>query len=233
MKDVEPGELFSAIVMGLSIGAIMLLASVVSGCGPTIEDVVCASSEYIYEGEDSTDRRSTVRYAGCTATAIGPHTVLSAAHCDGGKTVQILPSTTDSPLEYYNVVETIKHPDYSFPFGDVLIVYVDGVLPEPYAELDSVPELDGCAKFIAQGFGAGSVGLDEKQVEVLRIENDYIRIDGVACIGDSGGPLWAVTDQGPLQVGIATFGTTKTCGEGEPGYTKVSEYFDWIVERIL
>ena len=56
-----------------------------------------------------------------------------------------------------------------------------------------------------------------------------------SCAGDSGGPLMAPTRTGPPYslVGVVSFGAIR-CGEGGvPSVnTRVSEYLDWILDRV-
>eukprot|EP00123_Amoebidium_parasiticum_P014488 comp22519_c1_seq1/m.34131 comp22519_c1_seq1/g.34131 ORF comp22519_c1_seq1/g.34131 comp22519_c1_seq1/m.34131 type:complete len:603 (-) comp22519_c1_seq1:306-2114(-) len=52
------------------------------------------------------------------------------------------------------------------------------------------------------------------------------------CMGDSGGPLYAVKDVNTFVVGVVSFGS-KQCDKGLPTvYTRVSEYGDWIRQTI-
>lgn len=50
--------------------------------------------------------------------------------------------------------------------------------------------------------------------------------------GDSGGPLFAISSEGPVQVGIASWG--HSCADDLfPGiYTRVSSYEDWIANTM-
>jgi secreted trypsin-like serine protease len=53
-----------------------------------------------------------------------------------------------------------------------------------------------------------------------------------ACKGDSGGPLHVLYNGLYMQVGITSFGETR-CEIGRPGvYTRVTEYMDWILEKL-
>ena len=53
------------------------------------------------------------------------------------------------------------------------------------------------------------------------------------CQGDSGSPLVVVTDSGPVQVGVVSYGWE--CGdERSPGvYSRVQFFRQWILQTIL
>ena len=48
-----------------------------------------------------------------------------------------------------------------------------------------------------------------------------------ACHGDSGGPLVASTAGGPVEIGIVSYGTSGTCGQGPDFYTRASSIQAW------
>lgn len=51
------------------------------------------------------------------------------------------------------------------------------------------------------------------------------------CNGDSGGPLAIRTKEGPVIVGLTSFGIALGCEVGFPGvFTRVTSYLDWIEE---
>lgn len=59
-----------------------------------------------------------------------------------------------------------------------------------------------------------------------------------ACNGDSGGPLFAVGDDGPMQIGIVSWGegpmdASAACGHANVYgvYTRLANYRDWITEK--
>lgn len=52
------------------------------------------------------------------------------------------------------------------------------------------------------------------------------------CNGDSGGPLAVVDEEGPVQVGLTSFGIALGCEVGFPGvFTRVTSFLDWIDEK--
>ena len=127
----------------LSIAFILLCWSAIlgvtfSGCGvELLEAPYCeapaSTSAYITNGEPSISRRATVYLEGpggyCSGTVIGPHTVLTAAHCAFVTDILV------DGVAWFDVTETVIHPDYSFPVADMTILHTLEVLPEPYAPL--------------------------------------------------------------------------------------------------
>ena len=216
-----------------------ILAVTCSGCGVVLdppyceEPVVGLTTEKIVGGESSAERRSLAYIQGngyhCSATVVGPHTVLTAGHCE---------DMTDVLVEgeaWYDVTASLTHPDYLFPTADLQLLYVAEVLPEPYAEL-ATTDIE-CVSLLAQGYGIGSEGLYGSEREVFqsgRIGDQLFNSTAIAP-GDSGGPLYAFRADGSyVLIGVASWGWggADVEYEGGTGHISVPEHHTWITENI-
>ena len=222
--------LFGAPILGIII-------ALACGCGDELpllcEPPDVASIEAgIVNGEVSTDRRSTVyvETAGgyCSGVALGPHTVLTAAHCTDPQAVLI------EDVAWFDVNQAITHPDVVFPLYDLQILHTLQTLPGPFAPIGLATT---CTHLITQGYGVGSDSLSERTVTELGRSFGIIRTTEGTCRGDSGGPLYAITPEGPVLVGITSFGLGQS-EECEGGYTgfidlTVPDIADWVKENTL
>jgi hypothetical protein len=184
----------------------------------------------IVNGEPSVDRRSTAYVQGegfCSGTVVGPHTVLTAAHC-------VMTDVLIEDVAWYDVVDTLEHPDYDFPVSDLRLLFVEETLPEPYATIGLPGE---CYGLVAQGYGFGSNGeLNERVVNEVGRSHGFINTDEGVCNGDSGGPLYALTEDGPVLVGVTSWGTSEpnVCIGGTNGFTDLTlpANTEWVLENI-
>lgn len=234
-KDIYGGFIFIFAFPVLGI----ILSLLLTGCGEHPEPY-CAAPDVDYtigaivNGEPSTNRRSTVYVENpkgfCSGTIIGPHTVLSAAHCDP---VDILVEG----VAWFEVTESVRHPDYLFPVHDLILAYTDEVLPGPYAPI-GLAEDEACYSLIAQGYGWGSLGeLHEREVYETWHGHGTITTGEGICSGDSGGPLYGVQALGvPHLVGVTSWGTStpNECEGGTNGFTDLNDPAngDWVRENI-
>jgi len=213
--------------------AVFLLAMM--GCGSPVAPLcqapdVASTSQYIVNGTPSVDRRSTAYVQGagsCSGTVVGPHTVLSAAHCQGMTDVLV------EGVAWYDVVEELVHEDYIFPYRDLAMFYVEEVLPEPYAAVGLPGE---CSALVVQGYGVGSGGkLHERVVNETDRAGGFILTDEGICNGDSGGPVYAITESGPVLVGVTSWGTSEpnVCIGGTNGFTDLTlpVNAEWVQEH--
>lgn len=190
----------------------------------------------IINGTPSVFRRGTmfVRIDGnyCTGTVVGPHTVLTAAHCYGERM-----AVGYEPGEYIFAEDTLVHPDYVyFPFNDLMLVYTEEQMLPPYVEVYDYQEGDLCTATFVQGWGQnedGTLELREKAYDIIDSGFYLIRangIDGSACFGDSGGPLYVLVDDKLYLAGSLSTGFDGSCLNGTY-HVNLSSYKDWIKEN--
>lgn len=215
------------------IGWVCILA-LLHGCGGGGENLpplcetpkVVSSSQYIVDGNPSTDLRSTVQVNGCTGTIVGPHTVLTAAHCDNIRTVY----PDGWPLPAYTVWLQTVHPDArGAGRHDLRLVYVEETFPSE--RISTLAAHQGCTSLLVQGYGQGSDPLDERVVEQVWRGQGIIMTGEATCYGDSGGPLYALQEDGTYSVvAVTSFGTTEDCIDQGSGFTDLTQdgNVEWI-----
>jgi hypothetical protein len=168
-------------------------------------------------GTPSTNSYSTFVVNNCTAVAIGPHTLVSAAHCVrpqkyapgdlkwAYKTFSVSPPNEPK----YHINRSVTHPGYggeiALDENDVVIHYVEETLPPPYVTTIYDPTNHAnCSGLLSQGYGPAesSSPLTEcpyyADVETIN-GNTILRGDCTDASlnnigGDSGGPLYAFVD---------------------------------------
>ena len=262
MSDIKDGEVGAAITYIFSLAFFLYIAFFMAGCGH--RDAFCdlqrpevASIEMsIINGEVSTDRRSVAKVwcigrTYCTASIRGPHTVLTAAHCvlGSGKSPGEPATRVDievGGVRYVGADGNYEvHPDYdgkgvrAFK-GDMAVVWVDELLPEPYASIAEAPT--GCYPgLIAQGYGMDELGLygplRERVVYEVHHNKPHIYTTEGGCFGDSGGGLYAETPEGHTLIGVTSFLRNKDCTsrgrKGATGYTNLFTYGAWAQARTF
>lgn len=202
-----------------------LIAISVFGCSPLprgYNNAVCRTEAAIVEGSAFAGETATTGLPSCSGVYVAPNVVLSAKHCG-------------------DVPEFLGWERYDHPEAD-LTAYV---LPEPnletpYAAIGE-PSL-GEARI--EGFGLnqnGSMNLRKgAAVYIEEISDTWIEtspVDGNACSGDSGGPLYIDGEVvGIISVGfgggegydIEGYDKDQIDCSGRVGYVNLSGYMDWI-----
>lgn len=162
----------------------------------------------------------------CTGTVIGPHTVLTAAHCVSPATVgtgQVFEILAGTSLTLPGIVASSTtfdpawDPNNLFAGHDIGIVHTAGVLP--FTPIGLGPVAAQPVRLV--GYGANDhlgngVGL-KRQVTVGIVGSSSVLIqDGNSnqqtCHGDSGGPAFQTFGPNELVVGVTSFGFDTATG---------------------
>ena len=226
----------------------ILVVGLLTGCGsptsvPPVIEYVCSTTTAITNGYVSIDRRATVRLNGCSGTIIGPHTVLTAAHCTPEElTYNVVVSVEGD--KSYEAVDTFPHPDYTGPSeNDIGLIFVEETLPEPYARV-ATPSPDECHYLVMQGYGYTDAEekdfgkLHEAAAYELETTAELIYYRGPdgaqTCYGDSGGPVYAITEEGELiLISLAAKLGDENCQDGYGVGPNLQNHAEWIAENTL
>ncbi|MCA9676156.1 MAG: trypsin-like serine protease, partial [Myxococcales bacterium] len=200
-------------------------------------------------------------YQECTGTLIAPTLVLTAGHCADSTLNQVLIGTSSlarpSEGETINVVQQFPYPNWANTFDLTILVLEHAstlpprVIASGWARHDIV---DGATAALV-GYGAvdrdANVYVDELQEATSTITdancddepgcNSAARPDGElgaggggidTCPGDSGGPLYLVTDYGTFLAGVTSRSYDNAvyyCQDGGV-YVRPDAVVDWIEE---
>lgn len=219
---------FGASVTILFLVLAFLVTATMAGCQGWEPDFWCknytpevgSTAAYITYGDavdtQSEERLATVRLLNsngrpvCSGVIVGPHSVLTAAHCSGLSAIDLEPGG-----QVWAATDKLVHPNYldegGFPGSewDLAFLYFDEVLPEPYIGFIYDPAMGGyepdvryfCEGLLLHGWGRAENGYNGVTLfsapwEIGRATGWHViegrGLDGQsACPGDSGGPLYA------------------------------------------
>ena len=197
----------------------------------------------------------------CTGTAIANDLILTAAHCvKRGYKYWAVELTDAGRQRRTSVAEFEQHPQFDFeaandarPAADLALLKLSNLLlprmtPTPLGARDFFRAGD---EFTVAGFGSvGELGdgtfgrllaveliVSNPQTDLqIRLVDPATRgesLGGGACSGDSGGPVFEVTKNGLVLVGVVSWGTNVSgkpgCG-GVTGATPIALVRPWIFE---
>lgn len=246
------------------------------GAISTVGSYITGTYAAIVDGQVSTDRGAAVRVyisnvgpayelatgtppdaAGggwCSGTVIGPHTVISAAHCQGDNyeiiyEYEAAPDDVAAlPLRSYHAPYSKRHERYidwsqqDSRNHDILLIYSDEELPGPYASIYT-PAMHSLCEGLTAGPSWGThndpgcawennCSMRESPNYAIGEGPTWVQTKGMPgwiCHGDSGGGLTAkVAGQpGPIVAGI-TSSTSSTDCKLASRFIKVEPFISWI-----
>jgi hypothetical protein len=218
-----------------------------AACGGPLAsaDDLASSEGAIVDGTPTTTHPTVgkIRFDGrdiCTGTLVGPHTVLTAAHCilgDASRYAFVLGAHA------YPAADAGQHPRWDesadngeglYDVGLLLLAASPGIAPSRLAT--TAPHVGEAITLV----GFGVTGQSQNDYGTKRIATNVIDQlaptklyfaassgTGTTCYGDSGGPAFATVNGAEVQVGI-TSGGQAPCETGYAWDTRVDAYADWI-----
>ncbi|OAF06378.1 hypothetical protein AYJ54_17230 [Bradyrhizobium centrolobii] len=196
----------------------------------------------------------------CQGTVIGPHTVLTVAHCVSGfngstPAVSIVLANAEGTKKEVQVAKVFVHPSFStdpVPRNNIAILDLKESLPPPYVTLSRAKATDpapGTVVMVAAiaskdfAFLEAQIPIVEDKVCLASMSKDIDPTSNVcagfaaggvdSCQGSSGGPLAAVDKAGrKYQIGITSWGEDCAKPNKYGVYTRVSAFTDWIKQVV-
>ena len=233
-----------------SLTPVFLLTVTVACGGEDPELALGWDAPAIVNGTKDTGHTSVGRIAGgaeghCTATLIGPRTLLTAAHCltNKGPGYIVMPiSFSFSGLDTYDAESAVVHPSYgqyyfSYDIGVVrLKQVVTKQTPSPLAS--AAPKVGQKAVLVGYGItGTGKYDSGVKRVgtnTISYLNKDYLSFSGSSgsssnlCSGDSGGPSFGTENGKEVIIGVHSTGSVPCGTSGND--MRVDIYRDWIIK---
>jgi secreted trypsin-like serine protease len=250
-----------SVILGRGLAAILLLGPGLPGCATDIR--VCAITKKlpIFYGHSEPQAESLRRerelgvgqleitfqssfIENCTGTAIGPRTVLGAAHCfrqrEGtdvaGITFQVGDEGSSMPERQYRGTSVSWHATL-----DLALVTLDETLDasiQKFAIVDEQLDRDweGLPTEVV-GYGLTEAGVRGHRkylpTSIAFVEDTYVLTDGRgrqgACNGDSGAPMLLARDE-PTLIGVLSAGSSSCVGIDR--FTRVDIVLDWLDSQV-
>ncbi len=231
----------------------LFTTTLVAACGEDPGLGLGALEQPIVNGAEDTGHPTVGRIAGgaeghCTATLIGPKTVLTAAHCltkkGPGFIVYPISVSFSGGLSTYSAASAVVHPTYGSYYykGDIGVVrlkeVVQGVTPSPLT--NAKPKVGQKAVLVGFGITAtgswGTSGVKRVAGNIIAaLPNDNITFSGSAgingnlCSGDSGGPSFIKEGGQEVVIGVHSTGSVPCGLSGND--IRVDLYRDWIIKE--
>lgn len=173
----------------------------------------------------------------CTATAIAPRVVISAAHCGAVRVGSRFVSGRDtlSPEFSARVLAVARHPKYlpGTSQSDFLLAYVDRDLPAVLGiggppSVGEVVQTVGYGRTVATETGNTRRWWLVERVREVRPEDFLVWSSGQhgMCMGDSGGPALRMEGGKPVVVGTVSWGEGDCTGTDV--FKRADVAADWI-----
>ena len=232
---------------------VSLAALATAGCGDDPEFDLAGRASAIVNGVDDNGHPTVGRIAGgaeghCTATLIGPKTVLTAGHCltkkGPGYIVFPVSVSFSGGLSTHDAASAVVHPNYGkyYYSADIGIVrlkeVVTGINPTPLSS--AVPKIGDKALLVGFGITAtgawGTSGVKRMAGNTISaMSNDNITFTGSngtsgnLCSGDSGGPTFVKQGGQDVIIGVHSTGSVP-CGHSGNDI-RVDLYRAWIIKE--
>lgn len=179
----------------------------------------------------------------CSGTIVGSRKIVTAAHCftsTDASRYQIMVLDHNFTEHWVRVSSIRVHPQFNrrglerqTQLNDIAVVNAAAALP---GDMAVAPVASGSVQgeVTAVGFGTGFRGRDLRQVELQAGSRQMsptgsqilTSIDGGACSGDSGGPIFRKNGKGFVLVGVISW-TSGACG-AMTAVTPVGRYRGFI-----